>query len=243
MEQIRQATHQMRSMPGYENIDALDIADAIQVSEVMSRGGINRMSQISTAMTDETGQRFPDLKKLFDLAQLRRDYFSVSTSSDYVAGQSETYKIHQIMDNALSHMGANKRISKEALLAGTEGEGSVKGITDFLFGLAGTDTQRANALGGRQVTLSEVLGGIMSEDDFRSIVGSRGQKLTGSSVLDRGAIALAQDEDNIEGLLGSLVSSMAITEEQQAQTLGRVRRSRGSFKEFKCLEESKGRRT
>jgi len=252
MEQIRQATHSMRSMPGYENIDALDIADAIEVSEVMTRSGVNRMSLLSTSIADEAGQRFPDLKKLFDLAQLRRDYFSVSTSSDYVSGQSETYRIHQIMDNALSMMGAGRRTRQERLLGGLgnepgdfspEGMGSVDAIKNFLFGLAGTDEQRRAALGGRNRTLDEVLGGIMSPDEFRAIIGTRGERITDASVLGRGSMALAQNEDDIASLLSSLVSSGAITEEQQAQTLGRVRRSRTFAGQFEHPKKSKSRRT
>jgi hypothetical protein len=109
MEQIRQATHAMRAMPGYENVDALDIADAIEVSEVMSRVGENRMSQLSTSIADEAGERFPDLKNLFDLAKLRRDYFSVATSSDYISGESETYRLHRIIDNAMTMMPRKKK--------------------------------------------------------------------------------------------------------------------------------------
>lgn len=251
MEQIRQATHSMRSMPGYEHIDALDIADAIEVSEVMTRSGVNRMSLLSTSIADEAGQRFPDLKKLFDLAQLRRDYFSVSTSSDYVSGESETYRIHQIMDNALSMMGAGRRTRQERLLGGMgnppgdfspEGMGSVDAIQNFLFGLAGTDQQRRAALGGQNRTLDEVLGGIMSPDEFRAIIGTRGERVTDASVLDRGSMALAQNEDDIASLLSSLVSSNAITEEEKAQTLGRVRRSRTFAEQFEHPKKSKSRR-
>jgi len=233
MEQIRQATQSMRSMPGYENIDALDIADAIEVSEVMSRASQNRMSQLSTSIADEAGERFPDLKKLFDLAQLRRDYFNISTSSDYVSGQSETYRLHQIIDNALTIMTPNKRTRAESLLSGTQGSGSVGEITNLLFSLAGDDSSRRKVL-GQDRTLSEVLAGIMPEDEFRAIIGRRGEKLTDASVLGRGAMALAQDEDNIGDLLASLVTSGAITDEQQAQALGRVKRSRESFKKSQC---------
>jgi len=251
MEQIRQATHSMRSIPGYEHIDALDIADAIEVSEVMTRSGVSRMSLLSTSITDETGQRFPDLKKLFDLAQLRRDYFSVSTSSDYVSGESETYRIHQIMDNALSMMGAGRRRRQERLLGGVgnppgdfgpEGAGSADSIRNFLFGLAGTDQQRSAALGGQNRTLDEVLGGIMSPDEFRAIIGTRGEKLRNRSILDRGSMALAQNEDDIASLLSSLVTSGEITEEEQAQTLGRVRRSRTFAGKFEYPKKSKSRR-
>jgi len=251
MEQIRQATHSMRAMPGYEHIDALDIADAIEVSEVMTRSGVNRMSLLSTSIADEAGQRFPDLKKLFDLAQLRRDYFSVSTSSDYVSGESETYRIHQIMDNALSMMGAGKRARQERLLGGMgnppgdfspEAMGSVDAIQNFLFGLAGTDQQRRAALGGRDRTLDEVLGGIMSPDEFRRIIGTRGERITDASILDRGSMALAQNEDDIASLLSGLVSSNAITEEEKVQTLGRVRRSRTFAGQFEHPKKSKSRR-
>jgi hypothetical protein len=113
--------------------------------------------------------------------------------------------------------------------------GSVSEIRNFLFSLSGDDETRRRALGIRRrnqtISLSDVLGGFMTEDEFRRIVGVRGENLTDASVLGRGAIALSQDEDNIGDLLTSLVGSGSITEEQRVQTLGRIRRSRKSFKQ------------
>lgn len=164
------------------------------------------------------------------MAKLRREYFSVATDSGFLSQESETYRLHQIIDNALSLMSPTQRGRYERKFGEVTGEGAVAEVGKLLTSIGRSsesgDFQEIMGRGG--VDLEQILGGMMTPEQFRTIVGTGTMSGTdAASILSQGALSLDkfQPNENITATLQELLGRGEITEEQMLQIQGRVQRS------------------
>ena len=159
---IKEETERLRS-EGFTNIDELDIADAVERSQRSMKSSQHRMSKLMSMDTQER----PYLETLFNRAQVRRDYSMITSSSSFES--SDTYKLSQVMDRALSMTTPDHRAKLEESFDYTQN------LQKFLIGLADKPSgKRGGTLKGPAaigVGLDELVDGIMSPDEYRSITG------------------------------------------------------------------------
>jgi hypothetical protein len=158
---IKEETERLRT-EGFTEIDELDVADAIERSQRSMKTGKNRMSTLLGSETEEGGY----LADLFNRADVRRKYSMITSSSGFES--SDTYRLSQVMDRALSMTTPTHRASLEDSFDETAK------LQKFLIGLADRPSGPKGTLRGpaaRGVGLDELVDGIMSPDEYRTITG------------------------------------------------------------------------
>lgn len=158
---IKEETERLRT-EGFTEIDELDVADAIERSQRSMKTGKNRMSTLLGSETEEGGY----LADLFNRADVRRKYSMITSSSGFES--SDTYRLSQVMDRALSMTTPTHRASLE------ESFDETAKLQKFLIGLADRPSGPKGTLRGpaaRGVGLDELVDGIMSPDEYRTITG------------------------------------------------------------------------
>ena len=147
---------------GFTGIEDLDIADAIERSQRSMQTGKDRMDTLSGAQMEENGY----LSALFNKAKIRREYSRITSSSGFEA--SDTYKLRQVADRALSMTTPTHRAKLE------ESFDHAPDLQKFLIGLADRPSGKRGTLIGpaaRGVGLDELVDGIMTADEYRTITG------------------------------------------------------------------------
>ena len=120
------------------------------------------MDTLLGAETEEDGY----LANLFNRAKIRRNYSMITSSSGFES--SDTYRLSQVMDRALSMTTPSHRASLEDSFDETAK------LQKFLIGLADRPSGPKGTLRGpaaRGVGLDELVDGIMSPDEYRTITG------------------------------------------------------------------------
>ena len=188
---IKDETERLRS-EGFTNIDELDIADAVERSQRSMKSSEHRMSKL---MSTDTQER-PYLESLFNRAQVRRDYSMITSSSGFES--SDTYKLSQVMDRALSMTTPTHRAKLE------ESFDHTPDLQKFLIGLADKPSgKKGGTLKGPAaigVGLDELVDGIMSPDEYRSITGLLKQGTQEGPIDD----LVARDISAVTATLGEL---------------------------------------
>lgn len=151
------------------------------------------MSTLLGSETEEGGY----IASLFNRADVRRKYSMITSSSSFES--SDTYRLSQVMDRALSMTTPTHRASLEDSFDETAK------LQKFLIGLADTPSGKGGTLRGpaaRGVGLDELVDGIMTPDEYRSITGliKMGGKEQAGVIDD----AIARDMTAVSHTLGEL---------------------------------------
>jgi hypothetical protein len=159
-EEIQNSVQELQRM-GFSNIEDLDLADAIAYVGRVKKVGRSSLEDFM-GVEDPRSQGY--ISQLFSNAQLRRDYFMLSSSPDFRA--SESYKLQQVMDRALGRVSQNQMTKLE------ESFTDVQEIFKFLQRISEKPSSiRRQGVAG--ATLNELVDGIMTVEDFHRLVGKK----------------------------------------------------------------------
>lgn len=194
-QQIQEGVEELKRV-GYSNIEDIDLADAIAYAGRVKKVG---RASLEDFVTGSDPRNVASIRTLFSDADLRRRYTMLATSNDFKT--SEAYKLQQIMDRALGKMGPTARTRVEEQLTDSVS------IMNFLRRIADKPSSirpRKNVAGA---TVSELVNGIMSIDDFNRLVGKS------TTAVGAGAVGAFADQDF--GILNLTGAGRSAREEYQ----------------------------
>lgn len=194
-QQIQEGVEELKRV-GYSNIEDIDLADAIAYAGRVKKVG---RASLEDFVTGSDPRNVASIRTLFSDADLRRRYTMLATSNDFKT--SEAYKLQQIMDRALGKMGPTARTRVEEQLTDSVS------IMNFLRRIADKPSSirpRKNVAGA---TVSELVNGIMSIDDFNRLVGKS------TTAVGAGAVGSFADQDF--GILNLTGAGRSAREEYQ----------------------------